>query len=300
MIPRCQPRVSCVVPKLQAPAGTRHRQVSSQATNPLACHTHWFVPCPALEPAKPFILRKYCFPRLRWLNFANPLKIKTFRELVKVSDYGYLLLALWLIRVCPYVLFIMLLKHFDRVGKLAIGRRFQLCIAYGPREITRTGENLQLSTCRPANIYTQIYIRDWDMQLFTTLTEVPTFFFPPLLPCVSSHGSDSCEPVQKLTKRKQKLISGGWIRDLQPKSLCLAQYFCFAFWVIICTCSQWAKQPWPLLGRIWPCQCRGPCWVSMLRGQWYSILSHEDVNVCTRRQVKGFALGFSMGEEQRY
>lgn len=59
---------------------------------------------------------------------------------------------------------------------------------------------------------------------------------------VSSHCLASCRPVQKPAKRKQTLISGGWIRDSWPKSLCLAQYFCFALWVILCTCEQWAKQ----------------------------------------------------------
>lgn len=198
-----------------------------------------------------------------------------------------------MVKECPYALFTMQLKCFDRVGKLAIRRQFQLSTADGQREITRIitlGENLQLSTCRPANTYTQIYISHWDMQFFTTIIWVPTFSCFPS--SVSSYFLASCRPVQKTAKRKQTLISGGWIRDSQPKPLCLAQYFCFALWVITCTCEQWAKQSQPALCRIWPHQCRGNHWVPMVGGQWCSDLSPKEVNGCTRCEVKEFVLDF--------
>lgn len=38
----------------------------------------------------------------------------------------------------------------------------------------------------------------------------------------------------------------------------------------------------------------------MVGGQWCSVLSLKDVNVCTRCEVKEFVTDFSMGEKQRY
>lgn len=89
------------------------------APGPLTCWcaTHHFGSRPAPQPAKSVVIAKFFSPALHWFNLANPLKIKTSHEPVKVSDYVYRLLGLWVISECPCALFIMQLKCFDRVGK---------------------------------------------------------------------------------------------------------------------------------------------------------------------------------------
>lgn len=71
-------------------------------------------------------------------DFPNPLNFKPFCQLAKVPpDCVHLLCALQSIRLCPYVLFTVLLQRSDRVGKLASRIQSQHRIAHGPRAITR-------------------------------------------------------------------------------------------------------------------------------------------------------------------
>lgn len=99
-------------------------------------------------------------PRPADLISPNLLNFKTFCQLVKASpDSVHLLCASQSIRLCPYVLFIVLWQRSDRAGKLAGRIQSQLCMAHGPRAITRLivqGKScssaladLPMHTCRP-------------------------------------------------------------------------------------------------------------------------------------------------------